>query len=274
MQRINNLKKLDHIAEIAKSYDTYIIDLWGVMHNGIKLNSSAIQVAENLYRLKKKIVFLSNAPRPSDKVRNFLKNLDMNEKFLKNVITSGEAAMLSINKNEYGKLFFHLGPSRDNSVFYKIKENKTDLKSCDFILCTGLFDEHVEDLDYYKLLLKNSVSKKLICTNPDLTVHRGQKEEFCAGKIAEIFEKLGGKVIYFGKPHKEIYSMCFNRNEKVLAIGDNLRTDIKGANNLNIDSIFITDGVHRDEFKNQEELLKLFDKYNTKPKYFQSKLKW
>ena len=167
-----------------------------------------------------------------------------------------------------------MGPSIDNSFFYKIKENKTDLKSCDFILCTGLFDEHVEDLDYYKLLLKNSVSKKLICTNPDLTVHRGQKEEFCAGKIAEIFEKLGGKVIYFGKPHKEIYSMCFNHNEKVLAIGDNLRTDIKGANNLNIDSIFITDGVHRDEFKNQEDLLKLFDKYNTKPKYFQSKLKW
>ena len=268
------MKKLDHIAEIVKSYDTYIIDLWGVMHNGIKLNASAIQVAENLYRLKKKIVFLSNAPRPSDKVKNFLKNLDMNEKFLKNVVTSGEAAMLAINKNKYGKLFFHLGPSRDNSVFHKIKENQTDLKSCEFILCTGLFDEHVDNLDYYKLLLKDSVTKKLICTNPDLTVHRGQKEEFCAGKIAEIFEKLGGEVVYFGKPHKEIYSMCFNHNEKVLAIGDNLRTDIKGAKNLNIDSIFITDGVHRDEFKNQEELLKLFDKYNTKPNYFQSKLKW
>ena len=187
------MKKLDHIAEIAKSYDTYIIDLWGVMHNGIKLNSSAIQVAENLYRLKKKIVFLSNAPRPSDKVRNFLKNLDMNEKFLKNVITSGEAAMLSINKNEYGKLFFHLGPSRDNSVFYNIKENKTDLKSCDFILCTGLFDEHVEDLDYYKLLLLKTQFQKINLHKSRFNSSPGAKEEFCAGKIAEIFEKLGGK---------------------------------------------------------------------------------
>ena len=268
------MKKLDHIAEIAKSYDTYIIDLWGVMHNGIKLNSSAIQVAENLYRLKKKIVFLSNAPRPSDKVRNFLKNLDMNEKFLKNVITSGEAAMLSINKNEYGKLFFHLGPSRDNSVFYNIKENKTDLKSCDFILCTGLFDEHVEDLDYYKLLLKNSVSKKLICTNPDLTVHRGQKEEFCAGKIAEIFENLGGKVIYFGKPHREIYLNCLENNKKTLVIGDNLKTDIKGANNMKLDSVFITSGVHGSKITNEDLIEKLQKENNVLANYFQTELTW
>ena len=83
-------------------------------------------------------------------------------------------------------------------------------------------------------------SKKLVCTNPDLIVHRGTKEEYCAGYIAKIFEELGGKVIYYGKPHKEIYEMCFKKNEKVLAIGDNLRTDIKGANNLNIDCLFIS----------------------------------
>ena len=103
------MKKLDHIAEIINSYDTYIIDLWGVMHNGIQLNTGAIEVADKLYGLKKKIVFLSNAPRPSDKVRIFLKKLNMNEKFLKNIITSGEAAMQAINQNKYGKYFFHLG---------------------------------------------------------------------------------------------------------------------------------------------------------------------
>ena len=268
------MKKLDHIAEIVNSYDTYIIDLWGVMHNGIQLNTGAIEVADKLYGLKKKIVFLSNAPRPSDKVRIFLKKLNMNEKFLKNIITSGEAAMQAINQNKYGKYFFHLGPSRDNSVFFKIKENKTVLKSCDFILCTGLFDEYGNNIEIYKSLLKDSTSKKLICTNPDLTVHRGHKEEYCAGKIAEIFEKMGGTVVYFGKPYKEIYNMCFSQNEKVLAIGDNLRTDIKGANNLNIDSVFISDGVHRNEFKNQTDLLNLFNKYNVKPNYFQSKLTW
>ena len=91
------------------------------------------------------------------------------------------------------------------------------------------------NLDYYKNFLIKHISKKLVCTNPDLTVHRGDKEEYCAGYIAKIFEKLGGKVIYYGKPYKAIYEMCIKPNEKVLAIGDNLRTDIKGANNLNKD---------------------------------------
>ena len=85
-------------------------------------------------------------------------------------------------------------------------------------------------------------------------------DETCTGRLAKVFEELGGKVIYYGKPHKEIYSKCFDKNEKVLAIGDNLRTDIKGANNLNIDSIFISNGVHRNEFENQNELQELFKK--------------
>ena len=118
------------------------------------------------------------------------------------------------------------------------------------------------------------VSKKLICTNPDLIVHRGSIEELCAGSVAKVFEDLGGKVIYFGKPHKEIYNMCFESNEKVLAIGDNLRTDIKGANNLNIDSIFITEGVHRKELNSSSELNKLLGKYNVTANFFQKELKW
>ena len=101
-----------------------------------------------------------------------------------------------------------------------------------------------------------------------MTVHRGNVEELCAGSIAKEFEKLGGEVIYFGKPYNEIYKMCFNSNEKVLAIGDNLRTDIRGANNLSIDCLFITDGVHRDEYKNVSELDTLLKKYNVKANFF------
>ena len=123
-------------------------------------------------------------------------------------------------------------------------------------------------------LLKSFISKKLICTNPDLTVHRGEKEEYCAGSIAKIFESLGGSVVYFGKPYAEIYKMCFNKKEKVLAIGDNLRTDIKGANSLNIDSIFISNGVHRDEFKDNSELDELLKKYKVTANYFQRELTW
>jgi len=268
------LKKLEHLSEIYSSYDTFIIDLWGVMHDGISLKYKAIQVIEELFKKSKKIVFLSNAPRPSEKVKEFLREIKMEEKFLENIVTSGETAMHTINSNKFGKLFFHLGPAKDNSIFYKVKENKTTIGNSDFILCTGLLDGHENDLNFYKELLKKSLSKKLICTNPDLTVHRGKQEEHCAGAIAKIFESLGGTVVYFGKPYKEIYKMCFTANEKVLAIGDNLRTDIKGANNLNIDSIFISNGVHRSEFQNENELTKLVIKYNVEVNYIQPELTW
>ena len=268
------MKELKHLSDIYENYDTFVIDLWGVVHNGVMLNPKAIEAIDNLNNKEKKIIFLSNAPRPSSKVINFLLRMNMNKKYLSNVMTSGEAAMYAINKNKFGKNFFHLGPSRDNSVFERVKDNKVDLKDCDFILCTGLFDEYENDLEYYKKFLKNHISKKLVCTNPDLIVHRGNIEELCAGSVAKVFEEIGGEVIYFGKPYEEIYKLCFNSNEKVLAIGDNLRTDIKGANNLNIDCIFISDGVHREEFKNVLELDKLFEKYKVTANFFQKQLEW
>ncbi len=268
------MKKLEHLSEIYSSYDTFVIDLWGVMHNGIALNQKAIEVVDQLNKNSKKIVFLSNAPRPSAKVIDFLLRMKMDKKYLSNVMTSGEAAMYAINQNKFGKKFYHLGPPRDTSVFEKVKDNKTNIEDCDFILCTGLFDEYDDDLEYYKKFLVNHTSKKLICTNPDLIVHRGKEEEYCAGYIAKIFENLGGEVIYYGKPYKEIYKMCFNNNEKVLAIGDNLRTDIKGANNLKKDCLFISDGIHKKEFKNENELNSLLTKYQVKVNYYQKELKW
>jgi HAD superfamily hydrolase (TIGR01459 family) len=268
------VKKLNHLAEIYKNYDTYIIDLWGVMHNGVRLNPKAIEVVKNLIQNKKKVVFLSNAPRPSKQVKIFLQKLKMEDKYLKNIMTSGEAAMITLQKKNYGKFFYHLGPERDSAVFFKIKENKTSLEKCNFILCTGLFDDHKINLDYYKDLLKKHTSKKLICTNPDLTVHRGNIEEYCAGSIAKIFESMGGETVYFGKPYKEIYKMCFSKEEKVIAIGDNLNTDIKGANIMKIDSIFISKGVHRSEFKEENELSELSSKYEVKLNYYQPELVW
>jgi HAD superfamily hydrolase (TIGR01459 family) len=268
------LKELNHLSDIYQNYETFVIDLWGVIHNGVALNTKAIEAIEQLKNKSKKIVFLSNAPRPSSKVINFLLKMNMNKKYLSNVMTSGEAAMHAINKNKFGKNFFHLGPPRDTSVFDKVKDNKVSLERCDFILCTGLFDEQEDNLEYYKKLLAKHVEKKLVCTNPDLTVHRGNIEEICAGSIAKIFQELGGEVVYFGKPYKEVYDMCFKSNEKVLAIGDNLRTDIKGANNLNIDCIFISEGVHRGEFKDVSELDTLLKKYKVKANFFQRELQW
>ena len=268
------MKELKHLSEVHKNYDTFVIDLWGVIHNGVVLNSKAVEAVDQLKNNSKKVVFLSNAPRPSSKVINFLLKMNLDKKHLSNVMTSGEAAMQSINQNKFGKTFFHLGPPRDTSLFEKQKDNKTEIEKCDYILCTGLFDDHEDDLNYYRKILKKQISKKLVCTNPDLTVHRGNVEELCAGSVAKVFEELGGEVIYYGKPHKEIYSSCFDRNEKVLAIGDNLRTDIKGANNLNIDCIFISEGVHRDEYSNISELNDLLKRYEVKANFFQRELKW
>ena len=278
------MRKLNHLSEVFDDYETFVIDLWGVMHDGIMLKDKAIEVVEQLKSKSKKIIFLSNAPRPSAKVVEFLLKLKMDKQYLSNVMTSGEAAMQAINQNKFGKKFFHLGPSRDASIFEKVKNNKTNIDSCDFILCTGLFDEddpdlnklqlHENDLNYYQEFLIKHISKKLICTNPDLIVHRGNKEEYCAGYIAKIFEELGGDVTYYGKPHKEIYKMCFEPNEKVLAIGDNLRTDVKGANNINKDCLFITNGVHRNELSSNLELENVLDKYKVKINYFQKELQW
>ena len=268
------MKKLKHLSEIYNSYDTFLIDLWGVMHNGVKLYPEAMTVIENLNKFKKKVVFLSNAPRPSANIIDFLQKLKIDKKYLQNVLTSGEAAFKSINENKFGKKFYHLGPQRDDSLFSDFKKNKTTLDKCDFILCTGLFDEEYENLKFYEDLLKNYTQKKLICTNPDLVVHRGNEEEYCAGKIAEIFERLGGKVVYFGKPHKEVYLSCLKTNQKTLVIGDNLKTDIKGANNMKLDSVFITSGVHKSKIIDENLMEKLLNAHNVTSNYFQKELTW
>ena len=268
------IKKLDHLSEIFEEYDAFIIDLWGVMHNGINLNSSAMKAVNELELNGKRVVFLSNAPRPTKKVVKFLKKMKMDDRFLKNVLTSGEAALNSLKTNKFGKTFYHLGPQRDDSLFVDTKKNKTTLERCDFILCTGLFDEETENLKFYKDLLRNFTKKKLVCTNPDLVVHRGSEEEYCAGKIAEIFESLGGEVVYFGKPHKEVYLSCLKQNQKTLVIGDNLKTDIKGANNMKLDSVFITSGVHKSKTIDEKLMENLLEEYNVSANYFQKELTW
>jgi len=268
------LKKLDNLKEIFHSYEAFLIDLWGVMHNGIALYSDAMEAIENLHKENKRIIFLSNAPRPSYVVIDYLKKMNMNDKYLENVFTSGEAALRAIKLEQYGKKFYHLGPQKDQSLFTGLEKNKTSIEECDYILCTGLFDKTKNNLEYYSTLLSKFISKKFICTNPDLTVHKGEVEEYCAGTLASIFKKLGGKVIYYGKPHESVYKMCLKDDEKTLVIGDNLRTDIKGANNFKLDSIFISNGVHRAEFKNENELKSLLEKYNVEASFYQSNLKW
>ena len=269
-------KFIKGLNQIQSKYDTFFIDLWGVIHNGIQVYPGAIDVLENLNKLNKRFVLMSNAPRPSKNVQDFLVKLNINKSLIKNVFTSGEAALKSLKQNKFGKNFYHLGPKRDSGLYSGFENNKKDIENADFILCTGFLDGNENSLDYYKNLLERKTHLSMICTNPDLTVYRGKEEEYCAGTLAEVFKKLGGKVIYFGKPHPEIYNFCIRKNETVLVIGDNIRTDIKGANNMKLDSLFITNGIHKDEFLNSDSdnYDKILEKYKTKTDYYQEKLVW
>ena len=270
-------KLIKGLSQVQGKYDAFFIDLWGVVHNGIQLFPGAIDVLKNLNKLKKRFVLISNAPRPSKSVEKYLLNLKMDKVFLKNVFTSGEASLQALRKNIYGKKFYHLGPERDKDLILDFEKDKTSLENCDFILCTGLFDYIEDSVDYYKKLLKDYTNIKMICTNPDLIVHRGSKTEYCAGSLALAFEELGGKVVYFGKPHPEIYNFCINKNkENILAIGDNIHTDIKGANKMKFDSLLITNGIHKNEFLNlpKENYDKILKKYKVTVNYYQETLVW
>ncbi len=269
------MRKLDHLEDIINNYDCFIIDLWGVVHNGIKPYQGAIETIMKLHKNNKKYYFLSNAPRPISDVKDFLtKKIKIDENLLKNILTSGEAAIKSIKNFNHGKFFFHLGPERDKKIFEGLEKYKSELKKCDYILCTGLYDDEMDKLSFYEKLLKNSLNKKMVCTNPDLVVDRGSAQEYCAGSIAKIFERMGGKVIYYGKPYKEIYNLILDKNDKALIIGDNLRTDIKGANLIKQDSLFILDGIHKKEIRSFENLNGVLKNYGVKTNFVQQQLNW
>jgi len=262
------------LKSIIMKYDLLFIDIWGVIHNGIDLFEKSIKCLNELDELGKEYILLTNAPRPNTTVIKFLKKLGLQDSKCKKVFTSGQAALIYLNKYCLDLNFFHVGPPRDFDLF-KLFENKRvkDIKDSDFLLCTGLFEDHEDDLFYYKSLLKNEISKKMICTNPDLVVDRGKKREFCAGSVAKEFEQIGGKVHYFGKPHPLVYNESADlKNKNILCIGDNLNTDIRGANNQKFDSLFILNGVHKQEIKNN--LGKLFLNYSVEANYVQSQLEW
>jgi len=265
----------DGLRSIVENYDIFYIDLWGVVHNGIILHKNAIEALEEITKANKNYILLTNAPRPSKIVRLSLEKMGMKNEIRKKVYSSGEAALCYLKKNLLDDKFYHLGPSKDYDLFVDFKKNKTEnLKESSYLLCTGLFEDQGEDLDYYKEFLKDHINKKMICTNPDLIVDKGDRRELCAGSVALIFEKMGGEVMYFGKPFPDVYNQAINNEGKrVLSIGDNLNTDIKGANLLNYNSLIISNGVHRDEIK-KEGIDVISKKYEVVVNFIQTELKW
>mgnify|MGYP001470068624 FL=1 len=269
-----NLDK-EGLSSIVDNYQLFYIDLWGVVHNGIILYKNAISALKEITNKNKEYVLLTNAPRPNKSVKIFLEKLGMEKEIREHVYTSGEAALNYLNRNHPDDSFFHVGPPRDFDLFKEFKKNKSEeIKESEYILCTGLFDNFDKELTYYKDLLEKYIDKEMVCTNPDLIVDRGDSREFCAGSVAMVFEKMGGKVIYFGKPYPEVYNRSINnKNKKILSIGDNLNTDIKGANLLNFDSLIISNGIHKNEIK-EKGIEKTSKSYEVICNYIQSELKW
>ncbi len=281
-----------NIAVIADNYDYFILDLWGVIHDGTKIYPGVLESLKYLRKLNKKICFLSNAPRRSAKVAELLNRLGISEELYDFIITSGEATYLYLEANRGKELiglaknniyhYYYIGPQKDadllNGLGYK---EASDASAADFAMTTG-FDDDNYNVDEKLPQLKEAVANNLtlICVNPDLVVIKQSGEELlCAGVLALEYQKLGGKVVYFGKPYKLVYEQVlqlFSTNDKtrILAVGDGIETDILGANKNQIDSALIAGGILANklqikygELPSAGLMQKICDQYQTYPTF-------
>ena len=284
-------QKLKGISEISDKFDVYFIDLWGVIHNGVQCYPEALKVLEKLKEQNKKIVLISNAPRPSAVVKVFLETIGLESSCYDFLVTSGDITREYISLNSSKKNFYHLGPTRDIDLFKDLNVALTSKEECDEIICTGLVSDEEEKLQDYKILLDFFLNKKipLICANPDEVVARGEKIVFCAGALANQYKQEGGMVRYFGKPYSDIYSFALKKVRahkdfkdkkeiNTLVIGDNIKTDIKGANLFNLNSVLILNGIYKDFFRdgtiNFDQLKDSVNLKDVKINYFQEELAW
>ena len=279
---MSDLIKLKSLKEIEDKYDIFFIDLWGVIHNGLQLFESIENVLNRLKKKNKVIFFITNAPRRSFVIEDQLNNFGLSKNFYDRIISSGEITWLSLKKNYEKKKCFMIGPPRDyhlvEGLDIEVVEDYSN--GVDIIINTGPWGDD-DILENYTDLLNSLIkfNSLMICSNPDKTVIRGKNFMICAGLLAEYYEKIGVKVIYYGKPYSNIYEFCYKFIEggnKILVIGDSLENDIKGANLQKLDSVLITDGIHREVNNNKdidkEKLDDLIKKKNIKPKFVMRKL--
>ena len=259
-------------SEISDKYTAVICDLWGCLHNGVKSFPAALRALEDFKASNGKVILVTNAPRPIAHVEYQIASLGIKKIHYNMLLTSGELTSNYVNKICKNKLsIFHVGGKRHHSIYKEmIKEKKVSIEvenivDADLIVCTEPFDPSKDQLSDYENILKAGIAKNLtlLCANPDLVVDVGDKREMCAGSLALMYEEMGGKVIYFGKPHNNIYQDVYSFLNKVdkpeagsiLCIGDGLNTDIRGANNEKLDSLLVVGGLlkkrHLIEKRNQ-----------------------
>lgn len=278
--------------QILPQYDAYIIDLWGVIHDGVSSYPGVVACLNNLIESQKPIIFLSNAPRPGNVVIKKLLELGIHAT-LNMILSSGDAVRYQLahrqdqHFKQLGKRIYHLGAERNQDILSGLNSDITEqlttrLEDADYILLTAYMDDD-EDLNQYDELLKKAKALNLpmVCANPDKGVVNGPRMRYCAGVLAEKYEKLGGIVYYYGKPHKMILDFTLlrlgqsgiNNKQKILVIGDTLETDIQSAKLMGTDSALVLTGnmgellsEQKNASQSEDDFLKaLFQKEKIEP---------
>lgn len=284
------IERLDGLAQLADRYDTFIFDLWGVLHNGITAYPNALDCLQKLRARGRNVALMSNAPRPSTVVSSEMARLGIATDAYDTLLTSGDAAIAGYNQDPRtaGRPYYHLGPERNRSTIEACHGEERTLDRAETIICTGLFDDETETAENYAAMFADAVARDmvLVCANPDVVVMRGEQMIPCAGALAEAYEAAGGTALRFGKPFSAAYDMLLQRlpaveRNQVLMLGDGFPTDIKGAAAAGIDALLVAHGIHGDEIALREDgsfdgdaLRRLADRYRVPVPKVIDRLRW
>jgi HAD superfamily hydrolase (TIGR01459 family) len=260
------MQHLKSFSPLADKYQGFVLDLWGVIHDGVNAFPHAVECLRHLRAASKRTLLLSNVPRPNSAVQAMMRRMGIADELYTGILTSGEAVRSALRRPpdlwwaELGKRVFHLGPERDRPVLEGLPFTIVDdPRDADFVLNTGPDDHrNPSDMAEFESVLQACASVRLpmICANPDLEVIRGGVRVLCAGALAARYRELGGDVRSLGKPDPAIYQPVLERldlpPEQVLAVGDSLRTDIAGASGVDIAACWVLSGLHGDSLRNPE----------------------
>jgi HAD superfamily hydrolase (TIGR01459 family) len=252
------MRFLTGFAPLADEYDGFVLDLWGVIHDGVNAFPHAVDCLTQLRDAGKKTLLLSNVPRPNDAVRIMMRRMGIGDSLYTDILTSGEAVRRALQAPPdswwaaLGQRVYHLGPERDKPVLEGLPLISVETpQEADFVLNTGPDDHrNPSDMNEFEPTLQDCAKHGLpmICGNPDLVVIRGGVRVLCAGSLAERYQQLGGDVRSIGKPDPAIYQPVLEQlampKHRVLAVGDSLRTDIAGAASVGLATCWVLDGLH------------------------------
>ena len=249
---------ITRLNEITANYQAIFCDVWGVVHNGEWSFPEASKALEQARGDGLAVVLVTNAPRRHDKIIEQLGQLGVPRSAYDRIVTSGDATRGMIADGP--RRVFHIGNDREQTIYEELGVELCEEREANVIVCTGLFhDEDETPADYIEQLQRlRARDLPMICANPDIMVERGTRHIYCAGSIAREYQQLGGRVSLAGKPHKPIYDLALREAEdvlghgietsKILAIGDGLLTDVKGAVNSGFDVLYVSAGVHAREY--------------------------